>query len=831
LTQRYRESLGDGVFDELPEDGNSPSPSISSKKWGYRDPVQDIEPDMPSLEKGPGKNSTGEKITEYSGLEQVPDIDLDMPSIRGSPRKKTRKEEVNEDSGLDGDVKAQGGDGDDVPTARPRLTVHDSAINVRGDLPSLPESSRRKRKELTDVSGFDGDHEDGGPSDEYFPARSHKQRRILHDFGLGEELDQDHSPARTGLVNRRPDGGEEFIEDWVVDLDFSLHKHKVSVERVAKRQEMIPTQHIQDPNIPTAFYDTIDDHNEEFTQCIFEFMGDWLVLSKGVEDVVGDVPLAERQGTSSHITVDDHAHPCQPARKTAIAHQLRDAEGLNECYIKAISSPIQPNPRRRTSELRQVFDAGLAAVTHSADSSVLESWWNKGPNNCTIQLRDLEFICFERRGQCKSKIQILPAAESPNKKSWDEIGKAWQAELETYKQKHKRAVSVRGGDPGFEYWLRAGKDDEQDDAQHGAGPVGLLLLGLQQARKAGGLTVRRDADPAFEYCCPDVCNEEANEDETVPFRRPFRDLIGDYFDHSIESDDEDGFLMDFHTLPMFVPQSKDSQDGIDDDEARDGKPSKAFTLLSEMVKKYLTSFEKIILSKKVNYSEDFASFEDVKLFEDLSDDDQEEDQGKEMRLRGGALPELHGEMGLDANDIAAVEAFVKKYPRQDVSGDESEGNAQSEGSRQVKGNGLRKGNEPRKSRRHNKGKNGQRKGNRQVKGRTPREVNKHGENNGQVNGSKHSEGNGENNGDGQLKHSGQTNAGGQVEGNGQMKSNEQGESKRDSEANGQNKGSEPENGRVRESQPARTCGRLQACEDLNSCWCDAMQEIEDSTLW
>jgi hypothetical protein len=789
LTQRYRESIEDGTLDESPD---SLPPSTPSRKKKYREPVQDIDPDMPSLQ--------------------------------GSPRKKTRREAVTEDSGLDGEVEGQGDDGDDVPTARPRLTVHDSAIDVREDIPSPPASSRQKRKELTDVSGFDGDHEDGGPLDDYVPARSHKQRKILHDFGAGEEPGQDHSPVRTSLVRRRPDGGDEYIEDWVVDLDFSLYRHKGSDERVAKRQEMISTQHIPDPYIPTVRRVTIDDHDEGF----FQLMEDWLVLSQDVEDLVGDVHLAERQGTFqySHITVDDHAHPCPLPRKMTITHQLGDVESLKKYKITAVSPPIQPNPLKSTSELSQVFDADLTAVTHSADSSTLELWWNEGPSHCTIQLRDLDNICFERGNSCKSEIQILPAAESP-KKSRDEIGTAWQAELEAYEQKHKRAISVRGGDPGFEYWLRAGKDDGQDEGQADNSRLGPLHpLCLQKARKTGGLTVRRDGDLAFEFCCPGICNEEANQEEPVPLRRPFRDLIGDYFDDAIESDDESDYIKDFYTLPMAPLQNSDSQGESDDDEARDGKPSKAFTLLSELVKKHLASFEKVNCPEKVDYSEDFVSLEDVKLFEDLSDDDLEEGQEKEMRLRGGALLELHGEMGLDANDIAAVEAFVKKYPRQEVSDDESEGSGQVKGNgqnninRQVKGSGLRKGNEPRKSSRHDKGKNGHRKvigqsagngqlrGNEQVQGSsTPRKDNKDGEgngpsnSNGQVKGNKDSEEYRQNNGTGQ------------VDGNGQVKDSGQG------------------NGRVRESQPARACGRLQACEDLNACWCEAMQEIEDSKLW
>ena len=45
--------------------------------------------------------------------------------------------------------------------------------------------------------------------------------------------------------------------------------------------------------------------------------------------------------------------------------------------------------------------------------------------------------------------------------------------------------------------------------------------------------------------------------------------------------------------------------------------------------------------------------------------DEDANESQEMRLRGGGLPEPHGEMGLDANDLAAVESFVKDNPRED----------------------------------------------------------------------------------------------------------------------------------------------------------------------
>ena len=83
---------------------------------------------------------------------------------------------------------------------------------------------------------------------------------------------------------------------------------------------------------------------------------------------------------------------------------------------------------------------------------------------------------------------------------------------------------------------------------------------------------------------------------------------------------------------------------------------------------FIDPFEEI-LEYRNDYAEDLYSppITPYKSF-DIDDwshpySDEEASERRKMRLRGGALPEPHGEMGLDASDLAAVEGFVNDNRR------------------------------------------------------------------------------------------------------------------------------------------------------------------------
>ncbi|KAE9365703.1 hypothetical protein N431DRAFT_472306 [Stipitochalara longipes BDJ] len=87
---------------------------------------------------------------------------------------------------------------------------------------------------------------------------------------------------------------------------------------------------------------------------------------------------------------------------------------------------------------------------------------------------------------------------------------------------------------------------------------------------------------------------------------------------------------------------------------------------------FLDPFEEILGYGGQDYAEDFFSLPITPVIRSFHFEDWSDDEGaffgkekQEVRLRGGALPEPHGEMGLDANDLAAVEGFITDNPREE----------------------------------------------------------------------------------------------------------------------------------------------------------------------
>ncbi len=347
-------------------------------------------------------------------------------------------------------------------------------------------------------------------------------------------------------------------------------------------------------------------------------------------------------------------------------------------------------------------------------------------------------------------------------------------------------------------------------------PNGDPIRKRQHTRYQRRPTRYNSSDQAFEYCCLEHSSDEESQEDHVSFRRPFQENIGDYHDlDAIEPGNDDDYLVDFYTLPKTLPWLIQSESGSDDDEARDGEPNKAWTIVCESMKRNL---------------EVFGDFE-------------EEEQV--MRLRGGALPEIHNEFSSDVNDLAAMERLEDKYSAQDVSEDNGQGEVggQNSAKRRKFGSGLGKGQVQRNggskvnrkwdSRRHKRQNNN----NEQSKESQQNDGNEQNDSN--IESARHRDSagsGGENECSSQIKNgSGQGENNGNSAGNGQIRSNEQAEQE-DIQADdpfdspGQQAADRMWEENAKQNR-ARACRLGQECEDPHACWCEGMQEIEDSNLW
>jgi hypothetical protein len=303
---------------------------------------------------------------------------------------------------------------------------------------------------------------------------------------------------------------------------------------------------------------------------------------------------------------------------------------------------------------------------------------------------------------------------------------------------------------------------------------------------------------------------------------------------------------------MTVTWPTQSESGTDDDEARDGEPNRAWMMVCESMKRSLTSSngsnkkrpgEGLTMTcesreRRFNSSEHISDyFEDPDSNDEIAEDvnnenlevvgagDEEEEQV--MRLRGGALPELHNESGLNENDMAAVENLQEKYPAQDVSeeGGQSEGSGQNSTKRRKIGSGRQKGKVQRNGESRPKRKRDSRRRKNQSNGNKKSEDDQLRDDNDQKASSGKSVENRQISSSGHKESNGNSAGYGQIRSNEQVEENIQGEDPIEqmvvdrmwNENAGQNQ--------------ARACRLSQKCEDQFACWCEGMQEIEDSNLW
>ena len=786
------------------------------------------------------------------------------------------------------------------PPAGPDLAYHDSAMDVSSDTPNHtfydimkditgsavrqdliaainttnvaqeihkpPVIFRKKRKERADSSGLDGDDEASSTSstvscgrsrkrplpssaiDRFaeFPVNSAQKRQILVSSGYRahaeDQLSQHKSQASVSRNSQELKGGRELsthVDDTIVNLGFSPVENSAVYAPVPKRREMMAALRVPD--------NTVKAPNEEKPKGCEDWVLD-LDFSQYLKDGQGpyDDPTPKRTQRTAlvpRITVSNHSHPplaaagprsgsperqqwyklgmslnvMDPGLKAGnssirIAHQMDGFEGVIDYTITACSSEIWPNPLNLGPEWGKVSDVDLTASTVPFDPSMVEGWCD-------------QFGLMHPYGN------FTPSVAGGTIKVKEQGSKPEGPINVQVISKHEKG----------------GKDNEI--------PNGDPIQKCQGTKDQTRPTRYNSSDPAFEYCCLERSSDEESEGEHVPFRRSFQENVVGYHDlEAIESNEDDDYLVDFYTLPMTVPWLVQSVPGNEDDEARDGEPNKAWTMVCESMKRKLASSDGTgnerpsagltlvgeSKERRFNSSTDISDY-----FEDPDPNDGnlevvggiDEEEEQVMRLRGGGLPGLRDEFGLNENNLAAVESLEEKHPAQDVNGDDgqSEVSGQNSAKRRKLGSGSRKGEVQRNgeskvnrkgdSRRHKRQSNG----NNEIKGDEQNDGNEQNHSNRES--AKHREAGsvGEKESDGQIKNgSRHEESNGNSGGNGQ--SNEQGEENTQAECPFGSPGRQAADRMWEENAKqnrARACRLGQECEDPYACWCEGMQEIED----
>ncbi|PMD26386.1 hypothetical protein NA56DRAFT_343923 [Hyaloscypha hepaticicola] len=732
-----------------------------------------------------------------------------------------------------------------------------------------------------------------------FPLNSAQKRKVLVSSGYSvhvEEIPSQHKfQASVSRNSQELKGGGELtahIDDNIVNLGFSPVENSGAYAPVTERREMIPALRIPD--------NAVKAHNEEKPEDCEDRVLD-LDFSKYLNDGQGpyDDPTprrTQRMALVPRITISNHSHPplaaagprlgsperqkwyklgmslnvTDPGLKAGassirITQQLDGFEGVIEYKITACFPKIWPNPLNLTPEWGKVSDVDLTRSAVPFDLSTVEGWcdqfglmhpYGNFPPSRTIKLKDLTPSDCTCCVPSQMHVQVLRDPRDSKQKNDEKFEKAWKKPLEEQGSKPEGPINVQvisKNDKG-------GKDNEI--------PNGDPIQKRQRTKYQRRPTRYNSSDTAFEYCCLDISSEEESQEESVPFRRPFQENISDYYDiDAIEPSDDEDYLVDFYTLPMTAPWLVQSESGSDDDGARDGEPNKAWTMVCESMKRNLafskdTSNERPSVGltlvceskeRRFNSSEDISDyFEDPDPIDEIAEyvkdgnlevvgDVEEEEQV--MRLRGGALPEIHDEFSLDENDLAAMESLEETYPAQDVSENDGQGevSGQNSAKRRKFGSGVGKGkvqrnggskvNRNRDRRQHKRQSNGN------EKSKDDQQNDGNGQKDSNRESARHREANigGEKESNSQIKNgSGHEQSNGNSAGNGQIRSNEQVEETIQAD--------EPFGSPCRQAADrmwtenakqnrARACRLGPECEDPYACWCEGMQEIEDSDLW
>jgi hypothetical protein len=399
-------------------------------------------------------------------------------------------------------------------SASPDLTYHDSAIDVSNDIPNdtfydlmkditssplrpdpiaatftinVPQEIQKppsifwkKRKERADSTGLDGDEEASSTvRSPVFRGRSRKRPLRCSTIDRLAEFPTSSPQRRKILVSPR----------YMVDAEEPTSQHKFQASVSRKSQELKGggklTSHIDyTPRI------TVSNHSHPTLAAAGTRSGSpesrqWYKLGMSLNFV--DPGL--RSGGST----------------IRIRHQLDGFEGVIEYKITACAPKIWPNLLNLTPEWCKVSDVDLTRSTVPFGSSTVKGWrdqfglvhsyGNFTPSG-TIKLKDLTPSDCTCCVPSQMHIQVLRDPRGSNQKSDEDLDEAWKKQLEEHGCEQKGPIKVQvvsKHDNGVKYNERPNCDP---------------IRKRQCTKYQSEATRYKSRDPAFEYCCLDICSEQ-----------------------------------------------------------------------------------------------------------------------------------------------------------------------------------------------------------------------------------------------------------------------------------------------------------------------------------
>jgi hypothetical protein len=427
--------------------------------------------------------------------------------------------------------------------------------------PGRPSVEKKRARTLTDNTGFDGDGDtrDRSESDcdtimldenmlDNFPESTIERRRILPS---DDEEDDEESDAHmddsgtdtilTGTKRKRREGGEdldEYVEDYVVNLDFSKHLNSQDGQLPAPKKRRTPittTDHAHPVLFAGADKKLRPSCSSPLRKASPATPEQQEISVLGHSSMRTRVPYTDQKPPRQHQLTAMGGRLIVPSWRPTLG-QLNSSPQPDTSAVQSRDKPFFP--------MFTFSEHSFVEVTHQG----MQNWVALTSGPISLEMRRAVRLPDSHEGwkdSSQGTQDPVVAGRLTHIPNGVGGGKTPQKQFNSHSQRDP-ALAVRSSDPQHEHGHRV------DDVR-------------------------------FDHCC--TRDEDAQRQTAIRFADPFRE-VNDYYraNHS-----NDGLGTDIYSLPMGAPRGAHPPDEVDNGETRDGEPSKTVTMAKESENECLAS--------------------------------------------------------------------------------------------------------------------------------------------------------------------------------------------------------------------------------------------------